>query len=126
MTLETVRNAAFRLEDILADERAHLLSGRVREAAELSGEKLAALEAFETAIPAGEGRPPGGELAALISRIAQMAEENAIYLNAVRNGLRGLIGRLSGMNQDAYAGVYRQGGGQMSFPQATGAYRKWV
>lgn len=121
-----IESAALHLEDILLAERDFLLSGQVREAASLVEDKIAALEAFEGA--AASFAPVGAPAAvrALIGRVVQMAEENAVHLEAVRNGLSSLIGRVSGGGQDAYAGVYRQGGGQMAFPQASGQYRKWV
>lgn len=121
-----IESAALHLEDVLLAERDFLLSGQVREAASLVEDKLAALEAFEGAaasLGAGGGTAP---IRALIGRVVQMAEENAVHLEAVKNGLSSLIGRVSSAGQDAYAGVYRQGGAQMAFPQATGQYRKWV
>lgn len=119
-------SAALHLEDVLLAERDFLLAGQVREAASLVEDKIAALEAFEGAAAVfGAGGAPA-PVRALIGRIVQMAEENAIHLDAVKNGLSSLIGRISSASQDAYAGVYGQGGAQMAFPQATGLYRKWV
>lgn len=121
-----LESAALHLEDVLLAERDFLLAGQVREAAALVEDKLAALEAFEGAAAAfGAGGAPA-QVRALIGRVIQMAEENAVHLWAVRNGLSSLIGRVSGAGQDAYAGVYGKGGSQMAFPQATGQYRKWV
>lgn len=121
-----IETAALHLEDVLLAERDFLLSGQVRAAASLVEDKIAALEAFEGAAAAFGAVGAPAAVRALIVRVVQMAEENAVHLEAVRNGLGSLIGRVSGAGQDAYAGVYRQGGGQMAFPQATGQYRKWV
>lgn len=121
-----IETAGLHLEDILIAEQDFLLAGRVREAAGLLEDKLAALEAFEGAAGSLGAASATPAIRALIARVVQMAEENAVHLTAVRNGLSALIGRVSSAGQEAYAGVYGQGGTQMAFPQATGQYRKWV
>lgn len=56
--------------------------------------------------------------------MVQLARENAVYFEAIRNGLRSAITRLEAMHANAYVGSYGAHGQQLAFPQATGAYRK--
>ncbi|OZB16885.1 MAG: hypothetical protein B7X53_07835 [Hyphomonas sp. 34-62-18] len=121
-----IQNAALDLEDILIAERDFLMTGRVREAAELSGQKLTALEAFEGAIT---GRGPVAVSAAtrqLVQDVLQLSEENAQLLMAVRNGVRSLIARFERPAEDVFVGSYQQGGRQIAFSNATGQYLKRV
>ena len=69
-----------------------------------------------TAFPAPERRE--------IENVIQIARENAVYFDAIRNGLRSAITRLEAMHANAYVGSYGAHGQQLAFPQATGAYRK--
>lgn len=121
-----IQTAALDLEDILITERELLLAGRAREAAELSGEKLVALEAFESAFGARAPVAVSPQTRQLILDVIQLSEENAILLNAVRNGVRSLIGRFEGPAEDAFVGSYRMGGRQVAFSHATGQYFKRV
>lgn len=126
MSETQIQNAALDLEDILIAERDFLMTGRVREAAELSGEKLVALEAFEGAIT---GRGPVAVSAAtrqLVQDVLQLSEENAQLLMAVRNGVRSLISRFERPAEDVFVGSYQQGGRQIAFSNATGQYLKRV
>lgn len=126
MSQAQIQNAALDLEDILIAERDFLMAGRVREAAELSGEKLTALEAFEGAIT---GRGPVAVSAAtrqLVQDVLQLSEENAQLLMAVRNGVRSLIARFERPAEDVFVGSYQQGGRQIAFSNATGQYLKRV
>lgn len=126
MSEAQIQNAALDLEDILIAERDFLITGRVREAAELSGEKLTALEAFEGAIT---GRGPVAVSAAtrqLVQDVLQLSEENAQLLMAVRNGVRSLIERFERPAEDVFVGSYQQGGRQIAFSNATGQYLKRV
>lgn len=126
MSEAQIQNAALDLEDILIAERDFLMTGRVREAAELSGEKLTALEAFEAAIT---GRSPVAVSAAtrqLVQDVLQLSEENAQLLMAVRNGVRSLIARFERPAEDVFVGSYQQGGRQIAFSNATGQYLKRV
>ncbi|MFN3608061.1 MAG: hypothetical protein ACK4Y9_03260 [Hyphomonas sp.] len=123
---EKIQSAALDLEDILLAEREALLAGRPREAAALSGEKLTALEIFEAAFG---GRAPIAVSPAtrqLVRDVIQLSEENALLLNAVRNGVRSLIARFEGPAGDAFVGSYRPGGSQIAFTNATGHYQKRV
>ncbi len=126
MSEAQIQNAALDLEDILIAEREFLMSGRIREAADLSGEKLVALEAFENAF--GERAPIAVSPATrqLVLDVLQLSEENAQLLNAVRNGVRNLISRFERPAEDAFVGSYRQGGRQIAFSNATGQYLKRV
>lgn len=126
MSEADIQNAALDLEDILLAERDFLMSGRVREAADLSGEKLLALEVFETAIT---GRGPVAVSAAtrqLVQDVLQLSEENSQLLMAVRNGVRSLIARFERPAEDVFVGSYQQGGRQIAFSNATGQYLKRV
>ncbi|ABI78451.1 hypothetical protein HNE_0263 [Hyphomonas neptunium ATCC 15444] len=123
---EKIQSTALDLEDILIAEREFLMAGRVREAAELSGEKLAALEAFENIFGARTPIAVSAPTRQLILDVIQLSEENAILLNAVRNGVRSLIARFEGPAGDAFVGSYRQGGSQIAFSNATGQYLKRV
>ena len=126
MSEADIQNAALDLEDILLAERDFLMSGRVREAADFSGEKLAALEVFETAIT---GRGPvavSGATRQLVQDVLQLSEENSQLLMAVRNGVRSLIARFERPAEDVFVGSYRQGGRQIAFSNATGQYLKRV
>lgn len=126
MSEADIQTAALDLEDILISEREFLMAGRPREAAELSGEKLAALEAFESAFG---GRAPiavSAQTRQLVLDVIQLSEENAVLLNAVRNGVRSLIARFEGPAGDAFVGSYQQGGRQIAFSHATGQYLKRV
>ncbi|MFN4183316.1 MAG: hypothetical protein ACK4M6_00895 [Hyphomonas sp.] len=126
MSEQSIQTSALDLEDILIAEREYLMAGLVREAANLSGEKLAALEAFEAAFG---GRTPiavSGETRQLVLDVIQLSEENALLLTAVRNGVTSLIGRFERPGDDAFVGSYRQGGSQIAFSHATGQYLKRV
>ncbi|KCZ97659.1 hypothetical protein HPO_14237 [Hyphomonas polymorpha PS728] len=126
MSEAQIQSTALDLEDILIAERDLLMTGQVREAADLSGEKLAALEAFEGAIT---GRGPVAVSAAtrlLVKDVLQLSEENAQLLNAVRNGVRSLIARFERPADDVFVGSYQQGGRQIAFSNATGQYLKRV
>ncbi|PKP83098.1 MAG: hypothetical protein CVT79_03365 [Alphaproteobacteria bacterium HGW-Alphaproteobacteria-18] len=126
MIEQRIQTSALDLEDILIAEREYLMAGLVREAANLSGEKLAALESFEAAF--GERTPiaVSGETRQLVLDVIQLSEENALLLNAVRNGVTSLIGRFQRPANDAFVGSYRQGGSQIAFSHATGQYLKRV
>lgn len=121
-----IQTAALDLEDILINERQLLLAGRARDAAELSGEKLTALEAFENAFGARTPVAVSPQTRQLILDVIQLSEENALLLNAVRNGVRSLIARFEGPAGDAFVGSYRIGGRQVAFSRATGQYFKRV
>lgn len=126
MTEDRLQSAALDLEDILIAEREYLLAGQPRQAAELSAEKLSALEAFETAIGGGRPIAVSPQTRQLVQDIIQLSEENAVLLSAVRNGVRSLISRFEGPAGDAFVGSYRQGGSQIAFSHATGQYLKRV
>lgn len=121
-----IQKAALDLEDVLITEREFLLAGRARDAADLSGEKLVALEAFENAFGARTPFAVSPKTRQIILDVIQLSEENALLLNAVRNGVRSLIGRFEAPADDAFVGSYRMGGRQVAFPNATGQYFKRV
>ncbi len=126
MSEAQIQNTALDLEDILIAERDFLMTGSVREATDLSGEKLIALEAFEAAV---SGRGPVSVSAAtrqLVQDVLQLSEENAQLLSAVRNGVRSLVARFERPAEDVFVGSYQQGGRQIAFSNATGQYLKRV
>lgn len=121
-----IRAAAFDLEHILITERELLLAGQARDAAELNGEKLAALEVFEEAFGARTPVAVSSQTRELVLNVIQLSEENALLLNSVRNGVRSLIARFESPSDDAFVGSYRMGGRQVAFSNATGQYFKRV
>ena len=125
MSEEQIQTAALDLEDLLLAERQLLMSGLAREAANLSGEKLAALEAFEASF-ATAPRAISAGTRQLIADVIQLSEDNGKLLEAVRNGVRRLISRFEAPSSDAFVGSYRQGGRQIAFTNATGQYLKRV
>ena len=114
------------LQQILSVERELLLSGRAAETAQLTQEKLGALDALETWMGAHEARSVSQGQRSRIEAIAQLARENTIHFSAVRNGLRNAITRLQGSSSDAYVGAYRLDGAKTPFSKATGSYEKKV
>lgn len=124
MSEERIQTAALDLEDILIAEREYLVAGLAREAAALSNEKLAALEAFEAAFANRAPIAVSAQTRQLVRDVIQLSEENGILLKAVRNGVRSLISRFESPAPDAFVGSYRQGGGQIAFSHATGQYMK--
>jgi len=126
MSLQNATSIIERLEDLLTAEREYLITGRARQAAELAGEKLSALEAFQNLLETGGLAGAGSPLRDGAARVLRMAEENAVHLDAVRNGLKAVIHRIETMGSSAYVGSYGKGGAQMAFPQATGSYHKRV
>ena len=126
MSEQAIQTAALDLEDILLAERDYLMSGLVREATALSGEKLAILETFEAALNARTPIAVSTGTRQLISDVIQLSEENGRLLDAVRNGVRSLIARFDAPSSDVFVGSYRQGGGQIAFKNATGQFLKRV
>lgn len=116
---------AAEMEDVLLLERQHLEAGNAREAGLLAERKLSALSAFQGLLETGELRAAPRQAREQAERIIALARENAVLLEAVRNGLQSLIGRI-GQAGSSYVGSYGQGGGQLAFPQARGAYMKRV
>ncbi|MFN7163788.1 MAG: hypothetical protein ACK4P2_03125 [Hyphomonas sp.] len=113
-----------RLADILEQERELLQSGAAAEAAALIEEKMLALQAFETFLER-DGVPEAAlQARRAIEQIIQMAEENAVHLDAIRNGVRMAISRLEGLNTGAHVGSYGRGGAQLTFTNATGTFSR--
>lgn len=124
--MKTVANdpVFIRLHDVLELEREYLQTGRAAEAASLVEEKMLALQDFETLLGATDVPNASLQKRRAIQTIIQMAEENAAHLEAVRNGIRSAISRLEGISASAHVGSYRQGGAQISFTNATGAFSR--
>ena len=112
------------LKALLITERELLVTGRAREAAELIVEKTTALEQVEAAMTPASVAGMADATRRAIREVMNMARENAVYFEAIRNGLRSAISRLEGMHNNAYVGSYGLNGQKLAFPQATGAYRK--
>jgi len=113
-----------RLYDVLKLEREYLQTGRAAEAASLIEEKMLALQDFETLLGATDVPNAPLQNRRAIQTIIQMAQENAAHLEATRNGIRSAITRLEGIAASAHVGSYRQGGAQISFTNATGAFNR--
>lgn len=115
-----------RLREVLAAERSFLKNGQVHDAASLAEEKLGAVEAFEGMLFAD---PPAGLTASQrigVREVVDMARENAIVLDSVRNGLRSVAARLENLDGGSNVGAYDQYGTKLPFSGATGGYVKRV
>ncbi|MCI4643279.1 MAG: hypothetical protein MRY64_00670 [Hyphomonadaceae bacterium] len=117
-------NAIARLRDLLTEERALIVTGRASEAAALIGDKAGALDQVEALINGGQADALPSAHRRELQAIVRMAQENAVYFTAIRNGLRSAINRLETMHDNAYVGSYTRYGQQVAFPQATGSYQK--
>lgn len=113
-----------RLADVLEREKELLQSGRAAEAAALIGEKMSALQDFETIIELAGETGASAQKRKAIEKIVQMAEENAAHMDAIRNGIRHAIKRLESLNAATFVGSYGRGGAQLSFTNATGSYNR--
>ncbi len=115
-----------RLERLLSDERDLLMRGEVHSAFALTGDKLVALDALQSALGAGKlaGRSPVQMRS--VERVRAMAAENAVHFEAVRNGLLSLATRLDEMNGGQSVGAYTQNGAKVPFSGAIGRYNKRV
>lgn len=112
------------LMNILEREQVLLKSGRAAEVAELIGEKMIALQNFEEFLQTGGLRAVAPETRRGIEQIIQTAEENAVHMDAVRNGVRHALTRLESLNTGAQVGSYGRGGAQLSFSNATGSFSR--
>lgn len=112
-----------RLREILGVERDLLLTGRAKEAVSLIEEKSDVLRQVETALEAQDPNSIPSAQRREIEAVFQLAEENAMHFEAVRNGLRNAIGRIEAMHANAYVGSYGKDGGKVPFSEATGQYR---
>lgn len=120
----TAQRVIAALTDILEREQVLLKSGRASEVAELIGEKMIALQNFEEFLQTGGLRTVAPESRRGIERIIQTAEENAVHMVAVRNGVRHALTRLESLNTGAQVGSYGRGGAQLSFSNATGSFSR--
>lgn len=112
------------LAAILEEEHALLSTNRAAEAASLVERKLAALQAFETGIRESDPKLATPRIRNAVGYIQNLAEENARFLEAIRNGVRSAVSRLEALNSSAYVGSYGRGGTQMAFTLATGAFNR--
>lgn len=109
---------------VLEEEHALLSSNRAAEAAALVERKLAALQAFEEGVRQSDPARATARIRDAIRNIQRLAEENARFLEAIRNGVRSAVSRLEALNSSAYVGSYGRGGSQMAFTLATGAFNR--
>ncbi len=112
---------ALQLENLLKKERALLLSGEARQAAELNADKLALLDLLDPVETAGvlsEPMPPN------LGAIQRLARENVVLLAASLNGLRSALSRLRRVEHDASVGTYGRSGAPLPFDSLTGGYQR--
>ncbi len=112
---------AHELAGVLEREISLLRTGAVAEASKLASQKLQHLEILEQAIRA-MSHADRCQLAPSLSRIERLGRENAILLEACRNGLRMMIKRLEASGSDTSAGVYRPDGREQVFGYAKGFF----
>ena len=118
--VETTRALRF----VMEQENAFLREGRAREASALLESKIAAMDAFQRLMDIAPGLRNEPGLRGEISALQSLANENARFLVAVRNGLGSIVNRITTQAGASYAGTYGEGGRPMAFPQASGGYRK--
>jgi|JI10StandDraft_1071094.scaffolds.fasta_scaffold86735_4 hypothetical protein len=112
------------LANVLEYERELLLSGRAAEVASLIEEKMDALQAFEARLEQMDLTVAAAPIRRAIEQIIQMAEENSVYMEAIRNGIRHAIRRLEAINTSSQVGSYGRGGVQLAFTNATGVFNR--
>ncbi len=124
MTYALIEDRLAELKDALVEERRMLLSGQAKDTVALLGGKLQAMEDLQNAFGSLEPDAVPPAYRDEVAGIAQLARENAIHFEAVRNGMRRAIQRLESMHASAYVGSYTQYGGKMAFPEVTGGFLK--
>lgn len=124
MTTAMTDPVFLRLAEVLEQERELLLTGQAARAAELVEEKMLALQDFESLVESADLRAAPLVTRQAIEFIIQMADENAVHMEAIRNGIRSAISRLERITSSAYVGSYKKNGAQISFTNATGAFSR--
>ena len=124
---------AHALESVLDDlkalfeaEKSLLTSGRAKDAAGLIEPKREAMAEFEQVLAQSAANENIAPYRSQIEQVVSMGMENAILLQAVRNGVNSIVARLRGLDTAAYVGSYNMQGRAMPFSQATGSYVKKV
>ena len=113
-----------RVESVLMAEKQLLLSGQAHRLAEMSHEKVAAMNAFDGLLQAGGDHLRQASIKRQVEGIVGVAKENAVHFLAVQNGLQSILKRIGNASQDSYVGAYQSNGGQTPFTHATGGYSK--
>jgi hypothetical protein len=114
------------IEEILQAEKALLQAGRAREAAELSSRKLEVLDVLQGLMESGSLNRASAAMRIRLDQISALARENAVLLEAVRNGISSLLRRFNEAGDSVYVGSYGLQGAQLTFSRATGGYIKSV
>ncbi|KCZ52190.1 hypothetical protein [Hyphomonas pacifica] len=112
------------VETVLMAERQLLVSGQAHRLAEMSQEKIAAMNAFDGLLQNGIDYLREVPIRHQIEGIVGMARENAIHFLAVQNGLQSILTRVGNASQESYVGAYQSNGGQTPFTHATGGYSR--
>jgi hypothetical protein len=120
----TAPNVIAELTGILELEQELLKSGRAGEAASLIEKKMIALQGFESLLETAGLKGVSRETRRAMEKVIQLAEQNAVYMEAIRNGIRHAISRLENLNGSVQVGSYGRGGAQLSFSKATGTFNR--
>ncbi|MBA3067884.1 MAG: hypothetical protein FP825_05300 [Hyphomonas sp.] len=112
------------MTDILEREQELLKAGRAGEAASLVEEKMIALQRFESLLETAGLTGVSHKTRRAMERVIQLAEQNAVHMEAIRNGIRHAISRLENLNGSVQVGSYGRGGAQLSFSKATGTFNR--
>lgn len=126
MKNQSLDDAIRGLRDVLLEERSFLKSGLVHDVVSLTERKLEALEVFEGMLAADPPARISGTQRQSVQEVRQMARENGLIMQSVRNGLRSAADRLANLDGGATVGAYDRYGAKMPFSGATGGYVKRV
>lgn len=115
-----------KLREILEAERDLLKQGMASDTLSLAQEKMSKMQEFQAYYSAI--KPDAVSTADLqeVAAISQLARENAILFEAVRNGLNSVIERLEGLSANSYVGAYDKSGSKVAFNGAQGRYVKKI
>lgn len=114
------------LSDSLLEQRALLIAGRFEDAIQVMDSQRSLVDWIEAQALADDRLQDAALRRDEIDKIKSQAQENAILIKAVENGVRSAVRRLKSAGEHVHVGAYDQSGGQTAFPQASGGYRKSV
>jgi len=103
------------LRDLLLKERDLLRAGYPVETISLVEKKTEIMQQLGPLIDAWEQGQVADHEVGDLKEIIALAEENALRFNAVRNGMRSLIERLSELSAGTQIGAYDESGKQLQF-----------
>lgn len=126
MKQDTAKRITQKLKDILEAERNLLKQGMAMETLSLAQEKMTTMQDFQTFYSNASADTISDTDLREIEVISQMARENAILFEAVRNGLTSVIERLESISANAYVGAYDHSGSKVAFNGARGRYLKKI